>query len=196
MQQPYFPGPAGPPPAERGFPTWALVLILTAGSLLLLGVVAVVLAMVGVRSYIAASKTAEALNSIGQISRSASTAYDADDPVTGVPRKALCGSASHPVPVSVTMVSARKYQSGMTDWTDSPGRGWSCLEFEMTMPQYYQYDYRVTGTGSVPGDKYTAVAHGDLDGDGVTSSFELDGEISPSGLVVVAPTPRITDEKE
>jgi type IV pilus assembly protein PilA len=197
--QPYGYGyaPQAPPPRSGGgFPTWALVLILTLGAFLILGIVVVVLAITGVRSYVAASKTAEATNSIGAIARASSAAYEDEDFTTGVARHRLCSSATHPVPVTIGMVSGMKYQSAASDWDGDANRGWQCLKFEMMAPQYYQYDYRMTGSGSAPGDGFTAIAHGDLDGDGVPSTFELDGDVTASKYVHIAPTPRVTNEKE
>ena len=105
-----------------------------------------------------------------------------------MPIHQLCGSASAPVPIVVPRAS--KYQSSASDWqTDRVSNaGFYCLKFEMTMPQYYQYDYKRSGSGLLPGDRFEAIAHGDLNGDGVTSTFSIQGQISPSGVVTVAPT--------
>jgi hypothetical protein len=48
----------------------------------------------------------------------------------------------------------------------------------MTSPQYYQYEYQATATG------FRVVAHGDLDGDGDLSTYELEGRIGSGDLVV------------
>lgn len=193
-----------PPPPKSGFPTWAIVLIATLGTIVLLVVVMGVLAVAGMRSYVSASKTAEATNSVGEISRSAIDAYDRESmssgllsagATTGVTTHQLCGSASHPVPISISAVSARKYQSAMSDWGGSPTDGWECLRFEMVSPQYYQYDYKATGSGKV-GDSYTASAKGDLDGDGKTSSFTITGRVSSGDIIIADPTPKVVDANE
>jgi len=200
-----FPPPPGayypPPPKSGGFPTWAIVLIASIGVIVLLVVVVGVLAVAGMKSYLTASKTAEATNSVGQISRSAIDAYDRESlssglltmgSSTGVTTHRLCGSA-HPVPLSVP--SAMKYQSSMSDWDGSSTDGWECLHYEMSMPQYYQYDYRATGSGKV-GDSYTASAKGDLDGDGDTSSFTITGRVSSGDVILADPTPTIIAAQE
>lgn len=198
---PYPPAYPAPPPKSGGFPTWAIVLIATIGILVLLVVVMGVLAVAGMKSYLTASKTAEATNSVGQISRSATDAYERESMSSGVlslgapagiTTHQLCGSA-HPVPLTVP--SAMKYQSSMSDWDGTPTEGWECLRYEMMSPQYYQYDYKATGTGRV-GDSYTAIAKGDLDGDGDTSSFTLTGRVVAGDRIVADPTPTIVDAKE
>jgi hypothetical protein len=56
--------------------------------------------------------------------------------------------------------------------------GFACLGFEMSSPQYYQYDYQSTGTA------FTATARGDLNGDGQLSSFTVTGKVVGDRLVV------------
>jgi hypothetical protein len=48
----------------------------------------------------------------------------------------------------------------------------------MTSPQYYQYAYTRAGEG------FRSEARGDLDGDGVTSLFVVDGRFQGSELTV------------
>jgi hypothetical protein len=55
------------------------------------------------------------------------------------------------------------------------------------MPQYFQYAYETTGDGSSPGHSFVVRAHGDLDGDGVTSLFSLRGKIAAGGSVEFDP---------
>ena len=156
----------------------------------IVGVLAV-LAVYGVQKYIANAKTAEAKNAVGEMSRDALSKYEgetmngstlAGGSTTGVVRD-LCPSASAKVPSFVP--KATKYQSTNADWNvdDSavPRRGFACLHFEMSQPQYYSYNYTAVSLTS-----FTAAAEGDLDGDGITSLFHQDGAIS-SGQLRVAP---------
>lgn len=53
----------------------------------------------------------------------------------------------------------------------------------MRTPQYFQYDYEATPTS------FVARAHGDLDGDGVFSTFEVTGHLVGDRLVV---SPRLS----
>jgi type IV pilus assembly protein PilA len=156
-----------------------------------------VLAAYGVRKYVANSKTAEARNGVGRMAGAAITAYEREKLATTVlpteqsslVQRALCKSASQSVPASIASVTGRKYQSSMADWNvDAAGNsGFACLNFTIDMPQYYMYSYAASGAGAAPGDSFTATANGDLDGDGVLSTFQLVGQINSSYVVNVAP---------
>jgi hypothetical protein len=56
----------------------------------------------------------------------------------------------------------------------------------MDRPQYYMYSYRAVGRSS-PGDSFVATANGDLNGDGVLSTFALKGQVQPGGAIAVDP---------
>jgi type IV pilus assembly protein PilA len=155
------------------------------------------LAAYGVRKYIASSKTSEARNSLGRMADGAVIAYEDEHmnesvlsggASTGLTRT-LCNSASATVPANVSAVQGRKYQSSSADWsTDAAvsGTGFSCLHFTIDEPQYYLYGYTASGTSSV-GDSFTASANGDLNGDGILSTFSVVGAISSGFVVHVAP---------
>jgi type IV pilus assembly protein PilA len=180
--------PPGPPPAKKGRGCLIFAAAL-AGGVLVLGVIIAVLALFGMRKYIANAKMAEARNGVAQIGRDAAEAYErgAESP-SGKPGPALCGSASRSVPASIVAVKAKKYQSTAAEWeVDGPrGAGFACLKFAMDTPQYYMYDYKSHGASS-PGDGFDATAQGDLDGDGVASLFKLTGSIGAGGAVSIAP---------
>jgi type IV pilus assembly protein PilA len=148
------------------------------------------------RKYIANAKTAEARSAIGQIAKDAVAAYEGRAP-GGAPSHALCGSASRSVPASATEIRGKKYQSSPRDWAvDAPrNAGFACLEFSMDAPQYYMYSYRASGRTS-PGDSFEAMANGDLNGDGVLSTFTLKGRIRPGGTIEVDPTALETNPGE
>lgn len=139
-----------------------------------LGILAII-GIYGVRKYIANAKTAEARNTLAQISKNAVAAYEGND-------RHLCPSASAPVPADRSLVSGRKYQSTRSEWTAEGTRaGFGCLKFETTGLQYFQYEYEATPTS------FVARAHGDLNGDGVFSDYELHGKVI-DGRLVLAPT--------
>src|SRR5262249_21873775 len=95
----------------------------------------------------------------------------------------LCTDANKPVPDDISKVRGQKYQSLATEWTDgNVVKGWLCLRFSVTDPQYYMYDYKGT-TGD--NGTFSAVGYGDLDGNGVSSSFTLKGQAA-GGIVYVS----------
>jgi type IV pilus assembly protein PilA len=158
-----------------------------------------------VRQYIANAKTAEARESVGRMAKDSSIAYEREQ-LSGltVPLgsssaiiRRLCGSASMPVPNSAASIEGKKYQSDPKDWDDdatSLFKGFSCLRFSMTDPQYFQYAYSVTGITGIVGEEFSAEAHGDLNGDGVLSTFALVGKIQNSGSgVVLSVAPNIAE---
>ncbi len=142
------------------------------------------LAIQGVRRYVANAKTAEARGALGGMARLAVMAYDRElVDVGGVlavggtqsgPSKSFCGSASNTVPAAIGSVRAVRYQSAPAEWLTGDLRtGWRCLRFNVNSPQSYLYGY--TATTGIDG-AFTASAQGDLNGDGVASSFEIFGK--------------------
>lgn len=193
---------APPPPASQrsSFPTWLVVMLVIFGVFVLIAGTLGVLAYAGFRRYVTESKAAEATNDVGAISRAANQAYEDGETSSfgGTSTRRLCGSASNPVPASMSNVSGKKYASTTSDWTadTAPYAGFPCLKFSIDEPQYYQYDYQRTGGGSTPGDSYKAIAHGDLDGDGVTSEFSLGGAIDAHGEVHAATALTVKEREE
>ena len=163
-----------PPPAPRssGIAGWLIGLLVTLFLLVFVIGVLAILAIFGVRRYIAASKTAEALNGVGSIARDAESGY--------ATKSTLCKSASSPVPASMAAIAGRKYMSNPSEWTSDPAdTGFTCLGYEMSWPQYYQYDYK-----QLSPDAFVALAHGDLDGDGVSSEFSENGRVLGGAVVL------------
>ena len=172
---------------KRGFTLVELMIVVA-----IVGVLAV-LAIYGVRKYIANSKTTEARNSLGQISKDAAVAFEKERgnsaivPIAGSSGllRELCPS-SNQVPSSGPPKSA-KYQSAPVDWgtgaaaTPAAIASWGCLKFSLEQPQYYQYQYVATDTTSATGTYY-ATASGDLNGDGVFSEFRINGSVQNGAL--------------
>lgn len=162
----------------------------------IIGVLAA-LAIYGVQKYLASSKSAEAKQSLGQIGRSAVSAYEreiAPSEATGEGSQStqashsMCASA---VPVPKGVPKAQKYQPSTADGADyqtgNKLTGWKCLRYEMTQPSYYQYLYTVDGSPAAPKNPavcgsncFEAGALGDLDGDGDTSRFAYTGHLNTS----------------
>jgi type IV pilus assembly protein PilA len=100
----------------------------------------------------------------------------------------MCPKASATVPPTASLIQGRKYQSTFADWNVDAAKneGFACLKFTIDQPQYYMYSYTVSGTSS-PGDTFTAIANGDLNGDTIMSTFSLTGQINSSLVINIAP---------
>ena len=159
------------------------------------------LAVYGVRQYVANAKTAEARNSVGLMSTDAAVAFERETVAASIlggktgaaSVRALCGSSSQSVPSSATSIKGVKYQSILTpgkDWSiDAPSnKGFACLKFMMSVPQYYMYNYSSDGNLAaappVTGTRFAALAEGDLNGNGILSTFEVLGAVTSNSLYV------------
>src|SRR4051794_25004996 len=88
----------------------------------IVGILAV-LAIYGVRKYIANAKTAEARNSLGQIGKDAVSAFEGERmAATVLPTggstaivRAMCASSSKTVPSAAASIAGQKYQSNKAD---------------------------------------------------------------------------------
>lgn len=160
----------------------------------IIGVLAA-LAIYGVRRYLATAKTAEAKESIGGIARNGAQAYEretvasqivAEGANSAAANHALCTSALNRVPAVVP--GGNKYQPNSADGVDFQTgdslTGWKCLKFAINQPIYYSYSYNA-GAGYIavnapnPGATgFEAAAQGDLDNDGLFSTFARGGTVN------------------
>jgi type IV pilus assembly protein PilA len=176
---------------SRGFTLVELMIVVA-----IVGILAA-LAIYGVTKYMKSAKTAEARNSLGQLSKDASAAFNRekmDSAILAASKSTavsntLCQSATAKVPDSKTKIQGSKYQSAASEWNDdSAKKGWQCLKFSMNEPQYFMYGYAHTGvTTGADGGGFDATAEGDLDADGNLSTFKMSGLIRDR-TVVLAPT--------
>jgi type IV pilus assembly protein PilA len=169
----------------------------------IVGVLAV-LAVYGVRKYVANARTAEARNALGQIATDAAAAVERERSQTVIVAVAtnatvalgFCSTAANTVPaggVSATPKN-RKYQSAASEWAaGSATTGWQCLKFQIEEPQAFEYEY--SSVPSASNGNFAGIAHGDLNGDGLRSTLLVSGS-AVAGAVSISPNIQETNPEE
>lgn len=176
---------------SRGFTLVELMIVVA-----IIGVLAA-LAIYGVTKYLRTAKSAEARNSLGGISRAAVAAYERETVASEVvpegqkssaSNHALCNNTANPVPQDIANVKGVKYQpnsaEGQDYQTGDSLAGWKCLRFQITSPQYYQYNYVrgasqiAKGAAASTANGFEAWAKGDVDADDTLALFAATGEVN------------------
>lgn len=160
--------------SDRGFTLLELMVVVA-----IVGLLSAV-AIPSFMKYIASAKSAEADESIQRIALGARTYY-MDATIGRGPAGALEPSqfpettGLTPILSCCAAVDARCVPA-QTAWEQPTWRG---LQFAMTDPHYYRYEFFSTGTRE--SSVFTARAFGDLDCDGNFSTFETYGYVQIAG---------------
>lgn len=132
--------------------------------------------MYALARYVRHAKTVEAVSSVTSLAGAAAEYYnmsDATQPAGAAPRavhamRHFPPSSHVAVPEDPLLVRGKRYQSNLADWSASP---WRDLRFSIVQPQSYQYSFEADGAGATA--KARVTAEGDLDGDGMRSTYSL-----------------------
>ncbi len=129
--------------------------------------------------YMKRAKTSEATQGIAGIFRGAVAYYEAEHPNrAGTARVKQFPRNVGPTPTLTNLVGGRKYTSLGGSWNDA---AWVALSFAVYEPRYYAYQFVSSGTADAA--EFTARAQGDLDGDGLFSTFERSASVDVSASV-------------
>lgn len=121
-----------------------------------------------------ASRMVEALDGVGKLANrvAAQTAFR---------------PLSAPFPESAPLTPADVPRATLV--VDPPGTWthptWRRLDFALTEPHAYSFELRSEGSGASA--MFHAIARGDLDGDGVLSTFDMAGKMDASGEAKLLP---------
>jgi Tfp pilus assembly protein PilE len=180
---------ATPPKKSK---TGLIVLVVVLGLLLLaclIGVLAVI-AIPAFTRYMSRAKSAEAEAQLGSLFYGVSSYYEME-------RFGPDGA-----PLSRCTVASERTNnepgSARTLVDTAPGSSFETIGFSPVEPLYFQYEIvSAGGCGHPEGTAlYTLRAYGDLDGDGVQSTYEYAVRSGPSGTLERDPNLRITNEGE
>jgi len=118
---------------------------------------------------LSASKTTEALDGLGKISMSALSQAEGHTPAETFPPSVAQTPAEVPRGVSA------KDPPGVWDHLS-----WRALNFRIEHEHAYSFRFDSSFDGVTQTARFSARAHGDLDGDGNLSTFEVRGERLPA----------------
>ncbi len=135
------------------------------------------IAIPGYVRYVRRAKTAEAMGGIPLIFRGVQTYYQTEHTTrSGNVVNSNLPDTSTPVPASLASVAGIQYVPAASDWDEAT---WQALNFNIASPMRFQFQYCKTSSGGAnacvatpdSGTSFEVYARGDLDGDGIPSTF-------------------------
>lgn len=177
--------PYGPPPKKSGTNWLAILAIVGVVGISVLGTCAAI-AIPAFTKYMRRSKTSEARVNLAKMFDAASSYYGEHGKCPDY--DGLQGQAGVTPPLSLNCNSGQGGRCSadgadpaaypQAEWTDNPV--WGAFGFEPGGGHYFHYDFQWTEKDG--GCQFTAQAFGDLDDDGVFSTFERSGAADINGV--------------
>lgn len=176
---------------RRGFTLVELMIVIA-----LVGVLAA-LAVYGAQRYLATAKTAEAKQNVGAIMRGLRVSLDEETAAAELLTGGGTSSAIPPgpcskcspfkscMPVPIKAPNGKKFQPSVGSYDFCC---WNCAHYRELEATYYSYNFHIggeyeavaLGAPALGDDGIEVVAHGDLDGDLIESTFALGAVLDPS----------------
>lgn len=122
----------------------------------------------GMRRRARLSRTSEAVDRLAQLYRHTQTYWSGQQVGPVAPTRSTLHTLPPPAPLTPATVPAGQAQLDPPNTWTAPT--WNALEFRFEEPHYFAYQYDSTGEGVTAA--FTARAVGDLDGNGLSSTFE------------------------
>jgi hypothetical protein len=141
------------------------------------------LAIYGVRRYLSRAKQSEARYALGAIAKGYVSWWEREEVSSTLTKPKKTKKLFSLIAVPTKVPEGKKYQSAEGEW-----KSWQTIGFSMSDPQYFQYEVKAAKDGQ----SADIIAHGDLNGDGKTSTFTLRMKVD-SKMNTLAITPQIEE---